>query len=56
MIDYFTIKRDKGIIVWLFNIGSEKYWNDIGGCEVKDKNESILVNRMEEMILLQNNI
>lgn len=37
-------------VVWVFNIGVEKYWNPIGG--VVDKKEDIVVNHSEEMLLL----
>lgn len=37
-------------VIWVFNIGVEKYWNPIGG--VVDKKEDIVVNHSEEMMLL----
>ncbi len=51
LIQYMTKDRDKGIIVWLCNIGAEKYWNKTGS-GVVDRNEDIPVNRIEEMNLL----
>ncbi len=51
LIQYMTKDRDKGIIVWLCNIGAEKYWNKTGS-GVVDTNEDIPVNRIEEMNLL----
>lgn len=51
LIRYVTKDRDKGIIVWLCNIGAEKYWNKTGS-GIVDINEDIPVNRIEEMNLL----
>lgn len=45
------VNNDNNIVVWLYNIGVEKYWtNEIS--LVKDKYENIIVNHMEEMNLL----
>jgi D-alanine-D-alanine ligase-like ATP-grasp enzyme len=51
LIQYLTSKRDEGIIIWLCNIGAEKYWSNLSS-GVVDKNENIIVNRVEEMNLL----
>lgn len=51
LIKYLTQDRDKGIIIWLCNIGAEKYWNRLSA-GVVDRNEDIPVNRIEEMNLL----
>ncbi|MDF2986920.1 MAG: phosphoribosylaminoimidazole carboxylase synthetase [Eubacterium sp.] len=51
LIEYLTSKRDKGIIIWLCNIGAEKYWHRVSS-GVVDRNEDIIVNRVEEMNLL----
>jgi hypothetical protein len=51
LINYLTVQRDKGVIVWLFNIGAEKYWNRMSA-GIIDRSEDIIVNRVEEMNLL----
>lgn len=51
LIEYLTAQRSKGIIIWLCNIGAEKYWNQLSA-GVVDRNEDVPVNRMEEMNLL----
>ncbi len=51
LIQYLEKDRDKGIIVWLCNIGAEKYWNTLSA-GIVDRNEDIPVNRIEEMNLL----
>jgi hypothetical protein len=51
LIQYLTSQRDKGIIIWLCNIGAEKYWSKLSA-GVVDKNEDTIVNRVEEMNLL----
>ncbi len=51
LIRYLTEEKDKGIIIWLCNIGAEKYWNKLSA-GVVDRNEDIPVNRIEEMNLL----
>lgn len=51
LIKYVTTKRDKGIIIWLCNIGAEKYWNKVNSGMV-DKQEDIIVSHIEEMNLL----
>jgi len=51
LIRYLTEEKDKGIIIWLCNIGAEKYWNRVSA-GVIDRNEDIPVNRIEEMNLL----
>jgi predicted ATP-grasp superfamily ATP-dependent carboligase len=50
-IEYLTHQRDRGIFIWLCNIGAEKYWNKAGS-GVTDRIEETLVNRVEEMNLL----
>lgn len=44
-------REDTSVIIWLFNIGVERFWNE-SAYTVKDKAEDILVNHMEEMNLL----
>ncbi len=51
LVQYLTVKRDKGVIVWLFNIGAEKYWNPVHA-GIVDRSEDRIVNRVEEMNLL----
>lgn len=51
LIQYLTTKRDKGVLIWLCNIGAEKYWSNMN-TGVVDRNEDIIVNRIEEMNLL----
>lgn len=51
LIQYLTTQRSKGIIIWLCNIGAEKYWSDMN-TGVVDRTEDIIVNRIEEMNLL----
>lgn len=51
LVKYLTSDRDKGRIVWLFNIGAEKYWNEANS-GVVDRSENAVVNRIEEMNLL----
>jgi predicted ATP-grasp superfamily ATP-dependent carboligase len=46
-----TTQRNSGIIIWLCNIGAEKYWSKMN-TGVIDKSEDIIVNRIEEMNLL----
>ncbi len=43
--------NDDNVVVWIFNIGLEKYWNG-EVYTVKDVKENIIVNHMEEMNLL----
>lgn len=43
--------RQKGTIVWIFNIGAEKYWNPPQR-GIVDSHEDRIVNRVEEMNLL----
>jgi hypothetical protein len=51
LIECLTRQRDRGIFIWICNIGAEKYWNKAGS-GIVDKIEEILVNRVEEMNLL----
>ncbi|UJF31347.1 preATP grasp domain-containing protein [Paenibacillus hexagrammi] len=51
LIDYLGKKRQDGVIVWLMNIGVEKYWNRLSP-GIVDRNEERIVNRVEEMNLL----
>lgn len=51
LIRFLTVEREKGTIVWLCNIGAEKYWSQ-STMGVVDKNEEMIVNRVEEMNLL----
>lgn len=43
--------NDENIVVWLFNIGTEKYWSN-GDYTVTDTKQEIAVNHCEEMNLL----
>ncbi|WP_242651725.1 ATP-grasp domain-containing protein [Ruminiclostridium cellulolyticum] len=51
LIRLLTTQRNKGTIVWLCNIGAEKYWSSLSTWVV-NRQEDIAVNRMEEMNLL----
>jgi phosphoribosylaminoimidazole carboxylase (NCAIR synthetase) len=51
LTQWLTASRNEGTIIWLFNIGAEKYWHAVHE-GIKDRNEDRLVNRMEEMNLL----
>ncbi len=51
LINYLTAERNKGIIIWICNIGAEKYWGELSAGMV-DRDENIVVNRIEEMNLL----
>jgi len=51
LIQYLTSKRDQGIIIWLCNIGAEKYWSRLN-VGVVDRSEDVIVNRVEEMNFL----
>ncbi len=51
LISLLTTERSKGTIVWLCNIGAEKYWSNLS-TGVVNRQEDIAVNRMEEMNLL----
>lgn len=51
LLDHIRNHEEQSVVVWLFNIGVEKYWsNDISS--VKSGNDEIIVNHMEEMNLL----
>lgn len=51
LLSYITQRRDAGIIIWLCNIGAEKYWNAVNA-GMSDRYEDAIVNRIEEMNLL----
>ncbi|TXK77434.1 hypothetical protein [Paenibacillus sp. N3.4] len=51
LIEYLTVQRTKGTIIWLLNIGAEKYWNRLQA-GIVDRSEDRIVNRVEEMNLL----
>lgn len=51
LLNYITQERNKGIIVWLCNIGAEKYWNTVNA-GMSDRYEDAIVNRIEEMNIL----
>jgi hypothetical protein len=51
LVNLLTTAREEAVIIWLFNIGAEKYWNPVSA-GIMDRSEDILVNRMEEMNLL----
>ncbi|GKX68389.1 ATP-grasp domain-containing protein [Inconstantimicrobium mannanitabidum] len=51
LIEIITNKRSNCRIIWLFNIGTEKYWSD-ESYSVKDTNEELLLTHVEEMNLL----
>jgi hypothetical protein len=51
LVSYLSEERDKGIIIWICNIGAEKYWNKVN-TGMSDKYEDAIVNRIEEMNLL----
>ncbi|MGI6668575.1 MAG: ATP-grasp domain-containing protein [Acetivibrionales bacterium] len=51
LLNLITRQRERGIIVWLCNIGAEKYWNTVN-TGVSDRFEDAIVNRIEEMNIL----
>lgn len=51
LIKFLTTDRNKGIIIWLLNIGAEKYWNKVNQ-GIIDKEEETVINRIEEINLL----
>ncbi len=51
LMELLTVKREEAQFVWLCNIGAEKYWHKLN-LGVIDRNEDIIVNRIEEMNLL----
>jgi len=51
LLSLITEERSRGIIVWLCNIGAEKYWNTLNTGMV-DRYEDAIVNRIEEMNIL----
>lgn len=51
LIELLTVKKGEGIIVWLYNIGAEKYWNNVSSTIV-NKKEDIIVNLMGELNIL----
>ncbi|MGB7606338.1 MAG: ATP-grasp domain-containing protein [Lutisporaceae bacterium] len=51
LIDCLTDERDKYRIIWICNIGAEKFWNDIS-CGIIDEKEDMIVNHIEEINLL----
>lgn len=51
LLDHIAGKTDKYTVIWLFNIGVEKFWNgDIS--IVRNVKEDIVVNHIEEICLL----
>lgn len=48
---HFQSNRSFGVVVWLFNIGAERYWHQ-SRTGIVDRSEDVLVNRMEDMNLL----
>lgn len=51
LIKHIVDRSENSIVVWLFNIGVEKYWS-ADTFTIKDKKENVIVNHMEEMNLL----
>ena len=51
LVNYLTVERERGTIIWMFNIGIEKFWNN-ENFSLKDVKENAIVNRIEEMNLL----
>lgn len=51
LLDHIRNDSDGNIVIWIFNIGVEKCWNNGTGI-VKDPNEDIVVNHVEEINLL----
>ncbi|XID90678.1 peptide ligase PGM1-related protein [Paenibacillaceae bacterium WGS1546] len=51
IVECLNASRDSGILIWLFNIGAERYWHQ-SPAAVVDRSEDALVGRMEEMNLL----
>ncbi len=51
LLEHIRNKDDDSVVVWLFNIGVEKYWSqDIS--TVRSENDECIVNHMDEMNLL----
>lgn len=51
LLRLLTEERERAVLVWLLNIGAEKYWNPVQP-GIVDANEDRIVGRMEEMNLL----
>lgn len=51
LLNHIRKESDENIVIWLFNIGVEKYWNKYTNA-VKDPNEDIVVNHVEDINLL----
>lgn len=51
LIEWLTQKRETGRIIWIFNIGTEKYWSK-DNYTITDVNEELVINHIEEMNLL----
>ncbi len=51
LVELLTTRRGQSQIIWICNIGAERYWNRVNP-GVIDRNEDIIVNRIEEMNLL----
>lgn len=52
LLEHIRDNREDSIVVWLFNIGIEKYWNAGGAATIKDPLEDVVVNHIEEINLL----
>ena len=51
LIKHIVNEKNNEIVIWIFNIGVEKYWNVEYSC-VKNSKGDIIVNHSEEMMLL----
>ena len=52
LLDHIRNRDEQSVVVWLFNIGTEKVWKKGNSKGVSDKNENIIVNHIEEINLL----
>lgn len=51
LLEHIRSETDTSIVIWIFNIGVEKCWNNYSNA-VKDPKEDIVVNHIEEINLL----
>lgn len=50
LVDHINGVKDDFRVIWLFNIGVEKYWNNLNNSVASKEDE--IVNASEEMMLL----
>ena len=51
LLNHIVDEQDQSIVIWLFNIGVERYWSNFTNV-VKDPNEDKIVRHIEEINLL----